>query len=487
MPHASILTDWVADGEGDRQEFKKSTAEQEKGLRTLCGFLNHRGGRVLFGVSPAGKIVGQGVSEGTLEKLAADCRKIEPPVNPRVDTIPVGDKGNRVICVEVDRGPQPPYRYAGISYVRRSALTDPMPGDEYERTLMERLHSTSRWEIEPADGWTADDLDGDEILRTLNAAVSKGRQEDPGTRDVMEVLRGFGLVREGCLLRAAVVLFGREDRLLPGYTQCRLRVARFRGTDKSEATDERQFHGHAFRLLGLADKFLRETLPVAGRVVPNLYEREDDPLYPPSALREALANALCHREYDTGGGSVSVAVYDDRLEITSSGRLHFGLTPADLLTEHDSRPWNPSIAVVFYRRGLIETWGGGTLKMVRWMKKAGLPAPEFEEQPGAVVVRFRPSSYLPPEVVNLDLTARQRVLLELLGREGRLSPQDIMGRLKRHPAGGDADDLTRRVLQREMQLLRDLSLIDFTGRGPGVRWFLVDAPPRPDAAPEPAG
>ena len=80
--------------------------------------------------------------------------------------------------------------------------------------------------------------------------------------------------------------------------------------------------------------------------------------------------------------------------------------------------------------------------------------------------------------MNLDLTARQRVLLELLGREGRLSPQDIMGRLKRHPVGDDVGELTRRVLQREMQLLRDLSLIDFTGRGPGVRWFLVDAPPR---------
>ena len=471
MPAADVLEQWVAAGEGDRQEFKKSTAEQTRAVRTLCGFLNHRGGRVLFGVTPAGKIVGQGVSDGTLEKLAADTRKIEPAVTPRIDRLPVGH-GRQVLCVEVDRGPQQPYLYESVPYVRRGATTERMAADRYEQSLVERLHSTSRWENETADGWAVEDLDRDEVLRTLNEAIRRGRQEDPGTRDVGEILRGFGLIRNGCLLRAAVVLFGREDRLLPDYTQCRLRVARFRGTDKTEFTDARQFYGHAFRLLSLADKFLRETLPVAGRVIPSLFEREDDPLYPPLALREALANALCHREYALGGGSVAVAVYDDRLEVTSSGRLHFGLTPADLLRGHESLPWNPLVAQVFYLRGIIETWGRGTLKMVEWMNRAGLPRPEFEEQPGAVVVRFRPSSYLPPQVVNLDLTDRQQAILQFLGREDRLSPQEIMRRLEGH----FGSDLTRRVLQKEMRLLKDLGLIDFTGRGPGVRWFLVDAP-----------
>src|SRR5690606_26241607 len=127
------------------------------------------------------------------------------------------------------------------------------------------------------------------------------------------------------------------ERELP---QCLLRVARFRGKDKNEFLDNRQFHGNTFDLLLKAERFLRENLPVAGRIQPNVFERIDDPLYPPVALREALANAFCHRDYSIGGGSVSVGVFDDRLEITSTGTLHFGLTPEMLYLPHESLPWN---------------------------------------------------------------------------------------------------------------------------------------------------
>ena len=117
--------------------------------------------------------------------------------------------------------------------------------------------------------------------------------------------------------------------------------------------------------------------------------RIDEPLYPPHATREAVANALCHRDYALGGGSVGLAVYDDRLEVTSTGPLHFGLTPAVLFGPHESRPWNPLIARTFYRRGIIEEWGRGTLKMVELATSAGLPRPEIEERGDCVTVCFR--------------------------------------------------------------------------------------------------
>jgi len=104
--------------------------------------------------------------------------------------------------------------------------------------------------------------------------------------------------------------------------------------------------------------FLRRHLPVAGRIVPGLFEREDEPLFPLEALREALVNAFCHRDYTIAGGAVSLAIYDDRLEIWSDGTLPFGLTPEDLKRDHPSKPRNPLIAKVFYLRGVIERWGG---------------------------------------------------------------------------------------------------------------------------------
>ena len=197
--------------------------------------------------------------------------------------------------------------------------------DEYHRVLLERLHGQHRWENEPVSDWTVDDLDPSEVTRTIDEAIRRRRAEDPGTRDPTALLRGFGLIRGDRLLRAAVVLFGGSERVGAEYPQCMLRVARFRGTARTdEFLDNRQFRGNAFELLRSAERFFQESLPIAGRIEPDLFERVDDPLYPPEALREALANAICHRDYSIGGGSVSSAVYDDRLEVTSSGHFISG-------------------------------------------------------------------------------------------------------------------------------------------------------------------
>lgn len=107
------------------------------------------------------------------------------------------------------------------------------------------------------------------------------------------------------------------------------------------------------------------------------------------------------------------AIYDDRLEVTSSGTLHFGLTVESLFEPHESLPWNPLVAQVFYRRGIIEQWGRGTIKMRELTTNAGLPAPEIEDAGGCVTVRFRPESYVPRRVER-EVTERQRAILSLL-------------------------------------------------------------------------
>jgi ATP-dependent DNA helicase RecG len=269
------------------------------------------------------------------------------------------DSGFQVIAVQVPAGANRPYSYKGQSYRRVGDTNQKMSRDEYTRMLVERVHGERRWETEPVKNWGIADLEISEITRTVDEAIRRGRLEDPGTREPKELLRGFGLVRDDSLSRAAVVLFGKQKRLEEQFPQCLLRVAKFQGTDKSEFLDNRQFYGNAFELLLKAEQFLKENLPIAGRIVPGLFERIDEPIYPPVALREALANAFCHRDYSIGGGSVAVAIYQDRLEITSAGSLHFGLTPEKLFLPHESQPWNPLIARVFHRRGIIESWGAG--------------------------------------------------------------------------------------------------------------------------------
>lgn len=381
------LNSWLRSGESATLEFKKSTAEKDRACRTLCAFANDQGGRVLFGVTPAGKAVGQTVNDRTLEELAQEFQNFEPPLFPSVERVPVAP-GLEVLVVSVARSGRVT-SFRGVAYERVLNTTRVMPRDVQQRLLMEELHATQRWENQPAIGWTVAQLDTREMEQTLNEAIRRGRCEDPGTREPMDILRGLNLLTgDGQLSRAAVALFCKEDEPRPDFPQLLLKVARFKGTTRDEFLDNRQFGGNAFALMRKAERFLIESLPIAGRIIPGQMAREDTPLFPMEALREALANAFVHRDYGIGGGYVAVAMYDDRLEIISLGELHFGLTPEALLRSHESKPWNPLIAQAFYRRGIIEAWGRGTLKIARLMRDTGLEPPITTVRTGAVVVTF---------------------------------------------------------------------------------------------------
>ncbi len=455
---------WVRSGESETLELKRTTGERREAVRTVCAMLNHRGGRVIFGVEPDGRIIGQMVSDRTVEEVAQELGEIEPPVFPSIERVDFSE-GRQLLVVTVQAGSSQPYAYRGHAYRRVGNTSQQLSREEYNRILLERLHGDQRWENQTAEGWSLDDLDGVEITRTVEESIRRGRVDDPGTRDPAEVLRGLGLMKDGRILRAATVLFGKAERIEMEIPQGLLRVARFRGKDKTEFLDNRQFHGNAFDLLLKAERFLRENLPVAGRIQPHLFERVDDPLYPPVALREALANAFCHRDYSIGGGAVPLAVYDDRLEITSTGTLHFGLTPAALYLPHESLPWNPLIARVFYRRGVIESWGRGTIKMEELTLRAGLPSPEIFEAAGCVTVRFSPTVYLPPQRVAQNVTDRQqRVLLFLSGHPQGAAVRDI--------AAGLGLAGTPRSLREDLTTLKVLGLVDGKGWGRGARWLL---------------
>ena len=452
----------AASGESEILECKATTGTRREATATLCAMLNHRGGHVLFGVSLDGRLVGQHVAERTIEELSAELRRIDPPAFPEVERVRV-DGEFEAIVVRVSPGPTAPYRYRGTAYRRVGNTTQIMSAEEHNRILFDRMHNERRWENQLADGWTVDDLDVAELRNTVAEAVRVGRLDEPGSREPSALLRGLGLLREGMLFRAAAVLFGSADRVEVDMPQCVLRIARFRGLDRSEFLDNRQFYGNAFSLLASAERFLREALPVAGRFESGRMARIDEPLYPPLAIREALANAFCHRDYALGGGSIGLAVYDDRLEVTSTGPLHFGLTPVDLFNPHESRPWNPLIARTFYRRGIIEEWGRGTIKMAELATSAGLPHPEIEEFGDCVTVRFRRERRQSSQHIERDLTEQQGAILALLRRsDGAFALREILPLLGR--------EITARQLRENLAVLKAKGLIELTGRGRGARW-----------------
>lgn len=458
------IEDLVSSGESDSLEFKKSTGDLKGGMETLCAFLNGAGGTVLFGVTDKRKLPGITISDKTLQDVANEIRRLEPAASISMvrHKVPSSEESEILELSTVDTS-QAPYTFRGRPYRRVGTTTSLMLQSEYERLLLNRDHPRQRWETQVADGYTIDDLDETEIRRMIREATEAGRLESTivGASEALDKLH---LLVDGELpCQAAVVAFARE--ISASYPQCGLRLARFRGVSKSEFLDQRQLTGNAFRLLGEADTFLRRHLPVEGRFEPGLMERQDEPLFPPIALREALVNALCHRDYSIPGGAVSVSIFDDRLEIASTGTLPFGLTVEDLLREHTSRPRNPLLADIFYRRGLIERWGRGTQKIVELCVEAGHPEPQFEERAGEVVVRFLVAGYVAPHRVSRNLTDRQRRILHFLQS----------GEKVRFGAIRSAVDpkLPDSTLRDDLNLLRELELVRSGGQGRGAWWMLA--------------
>ncbi len=457
------LEQLVAHGESDTVELKKSTAQLRRAAETLCAMLNGNGGKVLIGVTPGGRVIGQEISDKTLRDVAEVLGRFEPPAAITQTRVAIAEVKEVLIMEALPNPESRPYAWDGRPFQRVGSTTSVLPQESYQRLLNQRAHARSRWENQPAGGHGVTELDREEILRTARLGIAAGRLPESTGSDAPDILDRLELAQGSQLNHAAVVLFG--TRFMPDYPQCHLRLARFRGVDKSEFLDQRQLEGHAFALLDEAMLFLRRHLPVAGRIVPGLFEREDEPLFPLEALREALVNAFCHRDYSIAGGAVSLAIYDDRLEIWSDGTLPFGLTPEDLKREHSSRPRNPLIAKVFYLRGVIERWGRGTQKIVEQCVKAGHPEPEFGEQAGSVWVRFLPSGYIAPHRVAHDLTDRQRELLHLLSQKPARPLREIRAAMDEPPSD--------RRLREELLHLKKLGLVSSSGHGRGASWALV--------------
>lgn len=382
------LSRLLEQGEGPTVEFKRSTGELREGLQTVCAFLNGSGGIVLFGVRPEGKAEGQHVSDQTLREVAQAFDRFEPPINVPVERLPV-TSGRELLILRVERTSDSlPFTFEGRPYERIASATRKMSQERYEALLLERGHARRRWENQPAVDVRLKDLDREEILRTREAAIQQRRISAGTSRNIGDILDRLGLRRDGVITQAAQVLYG--TTFLPDYPQCVLKMGRFRGaTITGDILDNKQEHLHAFAMVREGMAFLDRTLPLSARFPEGKIFREDRLPVPPNALREILLNAVIHRDYSNAGGHVAIAVFDDRIEIRSTGRLPSGVTVEQLSGPHRSELRNPLIAGTFHRTGAVEIWGRGTNRVIEECTRYGIAPPTFDDWGGSLVVTFR--------------------------------------------------------------------------------------------------
>ena len=232
IDNLEILNGLIAGAEGGTVEFKETTGQLERGMETLCAFLNGTGGTVLFGVTDKGKIIGQEVSDKTKRDIAETIRRIEPfaTIDISYTDIPGTNKSVIALSAEEQRYMRP-FTYKGRAYQRIESVTSAMPQGIYNLLVMQR-GGTYAWDSMQNPGLKISDLDETAILGAVRGGIRGGRlPEGSMQEDVRTILEKFDLLNDGKLNNASVVLFGRN---FYHYPQCLLRLARFKGTTKDE-------------------------------------------------------------------------------------------------------------------------------------------------------------------------------------------------------------------------------------------------------------
>lgn len=254
--------------------------------------------------------------------------------------------------------------------------------EAYFAYLLKSQSLQQNWETIGNPDLTLDDIDTDEVRKTVRLALDCDRINDlEAIQELPDILSMFHVMRKGVLNNAAAVLFARDEA---AYPQCMLRLARFRGTDKSEIIDSKCVRGNIFRQLDAAMTFIFRQLPMSG----TFYEQKHQAI-PYLAVREALINCLVHRSYKDPDGSAGIAIYDDRIEIENTGSFPYVPDMKTAETEPVTLLNNPLIAGVLYRRNLLQNWGRGLCLIHSTCRQAAVPAPEYVIDENCVRVIFR--------------------------------------------------------------------------------------------------
>jgi ATP-dependent DNA helicase RecG len=396
------LLELIKNGENSGIEFKRDTIDNRALAKELVAFENLRGGRVILGIDDDGSVAG--ITRDHLEEwVMTACRdKIRPELIPYYEIIRDVEQEKDVAIVQVDRGwavHHVWHKNHRTYYIRVGTQSREASAEELERLFQQR--GAFRLEVRGVSGTSADDFD----YRRLNDYFKHIRsQETPGMDDTdawqnLLVNTEF-LVEEDDTTPATVaglLLFcANPNRFLP---QAGIDAVAYPGKEKDYVAKERSaIRGPMTALFGSeglvenglveqAVEFTRRNTEVSASLADGA-RREERWSYPEEAVREAIINALVHRDYLLSGTTVELSIYEDRLEVISPGRLPNGITPQRMITGCRSAR-NQLLKDVMRDYGYLEHMGMGVpRKIVKEMQKHNGISPDLIEDKERFMVRL---------------------------------------------------------------------------------------------------
>ena len=399
----------IEQGEGTTLEFEEKFSSSF--AREVVALANTIGGKVLIGVSDDGKMVGVRDSNTLRTRIQGVARNCDPPVPVLVEPIA------GILVVHVRESDSKPVQCSDGFFWRQGTVTQKLNRDEIRDFL--RQEGTIRFDLSICPRFNyPDDFDRQRFETWFNlCGISRGTR-------IEDILVNIGVAEwadRRLLFRNAGVLFFAKNvrRFLPqAYITCLLA----RGTDKANIIDRKDFDGGLVADIEGALRFISRNTRTAYEIKSLI--RKDIPEYPIDVLREAITNAVMHRDWFIEGANVFVDMYTDRIEVSSPGSLPHVLSLGDLGRKSVRR--NPLIADLFHRINFIEKAGTGIQRMRNEMHAQGCPAPEFDAN-GFFSVTLRPNPAVrdvgaiartdtkPTTVVDTGVVAMSRLLRVVSG------------------------------------------------------------------------
>ena len=260
------------------------------------------------------------------------------------------------------------------------------------------------------------------------------------------------------LYNGAAVLFAKNPAnfCLQSIVKC----GRFTGSKALEFIDQKEFETNIFTQLEKAMAFIKEHTYEAIRLTGDLYNTKKAQ-YPEKAIREALVNAFCHRDYSLTS-NIQVRIFDNFLEIWSPGHLPEGISVEMLRTKHESKPRNPKIANVLHRAGLAEQWGTGTNRMIEECKKSGIDV-EFENSLLSFIARLTYKKTQKEQRQRIAGVVERQQIVKALLEKGSFSREEFQQAL----------GLSKRQALREIDILEDTGVVGKKGNNRSIRYYSI--------------
>ena len=373
--------DMLFSGESVNVEYKVAVPKDSaKYMKTVVAYANGRGGKIIFGVDDKTlEVVGMDTDSifQTIDAITnAISDSCEPTILPDITLQTVEDK--TVIVVEIFPGKMRPYyiKSKGMvsgTYVRSSGTTRPVADYMLKELILEGQNRY--YDCEVCEGLTITPEDIERLCAEMKATAIRNtltEGEKLNVKDVTQnVLISWGVLAEkdGAVVPTnAYALLAGQARLQP-VIQC----AVFKGKDRAYFVDRREFEGSIQDQMEAAFQYVLEKIN-RGMRIQGMY-RQDRYELPVDSVREMIANSVAHRSY-LEPGNIQMALFDDRLEVTSPGMLLNGVS-IKKMKEGYSKPRNRAIASAFAYMKIIEKWGSGIPRILRECSEYGLPEPEF--------------------------------------------------------------------------------------------------------------